>query len=409
MKIFQFHNYQDKAYRYLLLSGLLNMVLISNILSPILSYLSFGIKENSTFINHATIANLIPGLPFMFSVIISYIVNNVSYRKLITLVFLLVFTLSGVLIIFGITNFLVLAGIILFIGILYRAVYFSLDRQLCTIVGNRMYQFQSDFALLGSIIGAFDLKLSSYLYTNYHLKGVLICFVIGNILLYYCYRQIPPSVSVEQVIKTQKIRPLALFTKLSKYPALLSYVGLIFISMFLGGTLNLLLMKKIHDYNVPISTYTTIMSISMMVNIVSSLICKTNFITKCNKQLLLAICITVASFFIIGQITFSNMLGFGVCYVATSAVFWIFYITMTSVFFMHLQQSQELILISPLINGVIGSLYYLASFSGQLVMSFFMKHVLNYQLLFVIVVIGYVVIALLILRLKHQPKLIVSY
>ena len=88
MRFLNLDNYRNKTYRYVILTCILSYVLIGNILTPLLNYHAIMLPSNNpNFYNYASLANIIPSLPFMLSILISYLINNLRYKSILWLTF----------------------------------------------------------------------------------------------------------------------------------------------------------------------------------------------------------------------------------------------------------------------------------------------------------------------------------
>lgn len=406
MSIINLHNYRDRNYRYVVLSCILSMILLGDILSPILNYTALNLPKNSpNFNNYATIASIAPGLPFMLSVVISYFINNIGYRILILSVFIITASLTIFMFSLSLINFLSLTVIIVMISFLYRTLYFSLDRQLSTIIVDKIHDFQSDLVIWGGIIGAVGMKLSGYLYNEFHLKGIIWCFLLGNIILFYFMRQIPPVLQVEKINRNdKKILSLKKVTRiLCNYPSFLKYILLVLIIMLLGGSLNILLMAKIHHEKNVVSHYVNLIALSMLLGIIGGIASKNRWLKNIPAHKTITISVSLNSILLICLGLTANSVVFDSCYLASTAISTISFININSVIFRHIRKNIDLVQISPFINGLIASLFYLSSLLGQLLTNFALNHSLSYQSVYIIVGTTSIACSVILFGLRDQP------
>ena len=400
-------NYRDKTYRSVLISCLLIMILIGDILNQALNYITLHLPAQSTdFINYATWANIAPSLPFMLSILISYAVNNLRYRKLTLSVFILSLCGCLLLVSLSVQQFFLLSIIIAFIGFMYRAVYFSLDRQLSVILVDRIYDFQGDILLWGSLLGAINIKLSSYLYTHYQLTGLAIYFAIGNCLLYYFLRQIPPVDVVEQQITKQKalLNPIQVISVLVKFPRFMVYILIMAIFMLIGGSSNLLLMTKIHQEQIVLDTYTTLLSFSMLISVVSAMVSKINLFRHLQYQYMLALFLLISSGLTMLMALSPHVSVFAISFILLSGLNGIIFINMNSLLFEHIRQDNKLISLSPLINGLIASLFYGVSLLGQLGTNIALHFNIGYGQIYLICALAMLVLSFGLFYLKSPQN-----
>lgn len=403
MKFPELTNYRDKTYRAVLISCLLIMILTGDILNPALSYMALHLPaQDNNFINYATWSNIAPSLPFMLSVVISYSVNNLGYRRLIFVVFVLSLVGCGLLVNIPLSQFFVLSVIIALIGVLYRAVFFSLDRQLSVTLVDKIYDFQSDILLWGSILGAANIKLSSFLYSHYQLTGLVVCFVIGSCGLYYFLRQIPPVVVIEKQFQSHStlVNPLKVLRTLREFPGFVIYILIMAVFMLIGSSSNLLLMTKIHQEQIAFDTYTTLLSGSMLISAASALFCKMKISRRWSHQAVLVLLLAINALFTIIMAQSLLVSIFAVSYVLLAAVNGIIFINMNSLLFEHLKQDHKLVSISPLINGFIASFFFAVSLLGQLASNVALKAGVDYRQIYLFCGIATFLLAGGLLRLK---------
>lgn len=396
-------NYRDKTYRSVLISCLLIMILTGDILNPALSYISLHLLLNdSRFINYATWANIAPSLPFMLSILISYSVNNLRYRRLIGVVFIL--TMIGCLLLLRIpvNQFFILSLLIAAIGFLYRAVYFSLDRQLSVTLVDKIYDFQGDILFWGSILGAANIKLSSYLYSHYQLTGLVIYFMLGSCGLFYFLRQIPPVRIVEKRLTSPMLlpNPIKVIKTLYEFPGFVMYILIMAAFMLLGGSSNLLLMTKIHQEQIVFDIYTTLLSFSMLISAISAVISKMNIFRYLSHRNMLVLLLIFNAILTSLMALDRAIIIFALSYILVSAVNGIIFINMNSLLFEHIKQDYKLVNISPLINGFIASLFYAVSLLGQLGTNFALHAGIGYGQIYLICAVTSLILSSMLFNLK---------
>lgn len=390
MRFLNLANYRDKTYRYVIMTCILSYVLIGNILTPLLNYHAITLPSNDPhFYNYATLASLVPSLPFMFSILISYLINNLRYRSILWLTFAGVILISLIMLFFPQANFYWLCAYVLICSVLFRGLYFSLDKQLTTILANKIRDFQSDLVIWGGIIGAIDVKLSGYLYQHYQLRGIALCFILGCGLLYYCARQIPPASQLEENTPNQKLRlPLQqVLNQLWQNPQLVSLLALILLIMLANSPYYILITTKIHHDQISLDHYTTLNSIAMFISIFGAFMYKSKLLSRNSANQTLIGLVFIYGLTLLGLAYTSNFSQFVIIYILGNLVSGILSIHILTTVLQQISFSSELSAISPLINGVIASLFYLASLIGQALTNLALNHGLSYQIILIIMVI----------------------
>lgn len=405
MKFLHLENYRDPTYRYVIITCLLAMVLIGDILSPILNYVAIALPKGSPeFNNYATIASIAPGLPFMFAFLISLVVNNLRYRYVLIGCFSVSILTALILLRVSEQHFMVLTAGIVLISFLFRSLYYSLDRQLTTILIDKIRDYQSDIFILGGVIGAINFKLSALIYAHYQISGIILLFIIGCGLLTYCAAKIPPVAILESKAPQDKIKLADFLSLIFHSRELLKFLVIMSLGMLLGGVFNILLMTKIHHDQIGLASYGNLISISMLTGIVSSLACKTHWLNRLLPVRIIALSFILSGMCILGMSFNQGIVGFGVCYLLFNAFNNITLIQMSSLLFRHISLDTELIKFSPLINGTLGSLFYALSVIGQLSTNLALNHEVSYAQIFMVIALANFVLAVSLLRLKDQPQ-----
>jgi MFS family permease len=173
-----FNNLRDRTYRNVLIFSLLSGILMQSILIPTLDYIALTIKhDNHAFYNYATVATLAATLPQALSLVISYFVNNFSFRKVLV-TGLSILLVSGSIILFFQHVFIIYVAWIILCGVIFNAFFLNLSRQICVLFANRMKDYQSDSFILGAIGNMLGYQLGNLIYNCTHLSGIIIIFTL---------------------------------------------------------------------------------------------------------------------------------------------------------------------------------------------------------------------------------------
>ena len=382
MRFLNLDNYRNKTYRYVILTCILSYVLIGNILTPLLNYHAIMLPSNNpNFYNYASLANIIPSLPFMLSILISYLINNLRYKSILWLTFASVITLSLIILLFPLANFYWLCAYVLACSILFRGLYFSLDKQLTTILADKVRDFQSDLVIWGGIFGAIDIKLSGYLYQNYQVRGIAAGFMLGCVLLWWCARQIPPVSQLEETAFSKKLHlPLTqVIQRLWQHPQLVSLLFIILLLMLANSPYYILITTKIHHDQISLSHYTTLNSLAMFVGIIGALLYKTKLFSQFSAKNTLIILVFLYGLTLLGLSLSVNFYQFGLMYILGNLLSGVLAIHILTLALQQISLSPNLSAISPLINGILASLFYLASLVGQTGTNLALNHAISYK------------------------------
>ena len=415
MSILNLTNYRDKNYCYVVLTCLISMILIGDILTPILNYSVISLPKNYPLLNYYIMAaSVAPSLPFMLSIFISFAVNNFRYKVIIITCFSLSSIIAIVILVFSVNNFLLLTGCIIFISFLFRALYFSLDKQLSSLLITKIKDFQSDSFILSSILGAINYKFSAYIYTNYKLPGIIIVFLIGSCILCYCASQIDAVNELEEISNELKprltLKIISAYKIIVNHTSLLRFIIIMLIIMLLGGSFNILLMTKIHSEQIGIPYYSDLISLSMSLGIFSALFCKFNWLNRFHHCSIMGVSILLSGICIIGLGISDNLRLFAIFYLIYSFIDNIILIHMKCYFFWKISLSKDLIAISPFLNGLMATLFYCVSLIGQVIITQLLAgQQLNYHSIFFLIGSMNLILAFSIFILKKPMNIHTAY
>lgn len=404
MKFLNLHNYRDRNYRYVIASCVLSFVLIGDILNPLLNFIAINLPAKSNnFYDYATLATIIPSLPFLFSFLISYLVNNYPYRKIIHFNYILLLGITMVLFGINVNNITSIAAFIALSGIIFRAIYFSLDKQLTTILAAKARDFMADITIFGALIGSINIKFAGYIYAHYQTRGILLIFAIGLILLWWCAAQIPAVQSLESKSALPSLHLRQLFLTIWKFPSFIRYLIVMASYLALSSPFYLLLITKVHQEAIGIERYTSLMAAAMFCSIAGAICCKLKFITQQPAHKIIGLSIFANSLCWISLSYTSTFMGFSLYYILSSTISIITLVHMNTLILQHINSQPELVKISPLVSGAIASLFYLSNLLGPLLCNLLFKVHLNYLQIYIAGGIIQIAIAAIVFKLKNQP------
>lgn len=404
MKFLNLHNYRDRNYRYVIASCVLSFVLIGDILNPLLNFIAINLPAKSNnFYDYATLATIIPSLPFLFSFLISYLVNNYPYRKIIHFNYILLLGITMVLFGINVNNITLIAAFIALSGIIFRAIYFSLDKQLTTILAAKARDFMADITIFGALIGSINIKFAGYIYAHYQTRGILLIFAIGLILLWWCAAQIPAVQSLESKSALPSLHLHQLFLTIWKCPSFIRYLLVMASYLALSSPFYLLLTTKVHQEAIGIERYTSLMAAAMFCSIAGAMCCKLKFITQQPAHKIIGLSIFANSLCWISLSYTSTFMGFSLYYILSSTISIITLVHMNTLILQHINSQPELVKISPLVSGAIASLFYLSNLLGPLLCNLLFKVHLNYLQIYIAGGIIQIAIAAIVFKLKNQP------
>lgn len=381
--IFNFSNFKDSSYVLLLCSVVLSLSTFQTVLVPSLDYVALSIKGNNSFYNYALVGSLAATIPSASSLIAGYLVNNVVYKKLISIIFLLITSFS-IVIAFLHQNFAIYASYVISVSILFNALIFGVDRQVVTLLATKIREYQNDLFIFGSIMAIINYKISNLIYTYFHLNGIIIYCVCLNLVIHLCLRQVP---ALENIMLSQEDckSPLpslkALFKIMAKHRTLLVFWGFMLAIILTFSGLTLLFTTKIHHENLPTSLWSSNMALMASGSLVGALLCRTEYMQKINSIFLICTCVAVMGICIISTAKITSINGM----LGALFVFGFFnpmvLISMNTFFAKYISKDNELIAISPVVNGLIASSFYVISLIGPSILNPLLQHGVNYKLL----------------------------
>lgn len=400
--MFNLANYKDRNFILLLVAMTLCFSSFQTILTPSIDYIALSIKNNNhMFYSYATIASLVSTIPQASALISGYLVNNFIYKKAINLIFCLIVIL-GVVAFFYHQSFNIYVIFVIMSGILSVALYCNVDRQIVILLADKIRDFQNDSFILASILSMINYKFSNLLFSNYGLSGIILYNLLLNTIAYICLHNIP---AVDKIIadpKHQSSLPnLKFLVKVFlKHPPLLAFWGIMLTIMFASSGFILLLTTKIHHEGISNSVWASNMALMSFGILLGSLVCKTNFMRNINS-------IKVICF---GEVVY------GLCLIMISSihsirplflVIWFcgfmnpfILINMNTLFFKYIAKNEELIVISPIVNGALTSAFYIVCLIGPILTNYFLQINLSYTLLLVLSGIAEIILGLLLINAK---------
>lgn len=400
-KMLNFSNLSDKNYRNLLIYSVLSGILSQSLLLPSLDYLALGIKHDvNSFYDYATLATIAATLPPAISLAIGYLVNNLSFKRLlkVSLVILLISSLT-ILMLYKIT--LIYVSWIILCGVIFNALFLNLSRQICAIIGDKMKSYQNDNFLFGSLGNMLGFQLGNIIYNSFHLHGVIISFIVGFSFALTLIKQVDFNQQIEAV-ESNKIKILMLINLLGTKKQLMVFLVIIFSFIFIESGFNLFILAKIHQLDFDNSVYAKLFSILTAAGFISSVVIKNPKIQKLDNfatlifaglwlvlfYVALAFSITLWSLFIIVFIYgFANVF---------------FLINMNTICFNFMNADKELLKIAPVVNGFMTTGFYSLSLLGPLLYNALLKSGLPLNLLSTVVaILGLLVIVCLGFMVKN--------
>lgn len=400
--MFNLANYKDRNFILLLVAMTLCFSSFQTILTPSIDYIALSIKNNNhMFYSYATIASLVATIPQASALISGYLVNNFIYKKAINLIFCLIILL-GVVAFFYHQNFNIYVIFVIMSGILSVALYCNVDRQIVILLADKIRDFQNDSFILASILSMINYKFSNLLFSNYGLSGIILYNLLLNTIAYMCLRSIP---AVDKIMADPKhhssLPNLKVLIKIfQKHPPLLAFWGIMLSIMFTCSGFILLLTTKIHHEGISNAVWASNMALMSFGVLLGSLVCKTTFMRKINS-------IKVICF---GEVVY------GVCLIMISSIHSIrplflvilfcgfinpfILINMNTLFFKYISKNEELIVISPIVNGALMSAFYVVCLIGPILTNYLLQMNLSYTLLLVISGIAEILLSLLLINAK---------
>lgn len=364
-------NYTDKTYLSVLLTCACSYWLIGCLLLPMLSYVVLDFKtHDSNFINSATLVNIVPSLPFLFSFVIAALINNSKIAKIRLLSIGLICVSSIVVFFLQQKNITVLSIYVLLMSLAFRALYFALDKQITVLLHNNVTQFQSDLLILSTLGGIIFPKLGNAIYQNYGVIGDIALFATFSILLMLFTKLIPEVANVDTANKVDKIS----FSELIKLKALVKLISILCLVTIAQSPFFLVFFIKLHELNITTNSYANILAYSSVFSLLAAFINKNSFLANTDKMpLIIGICLLCEAmlFAILGSTNQSNVLY--IIYFLTILLSGIVNIQNFAWIIKTIKVDAKLVNYTSFINGVIASLFYLC----YLFTEFLVNYLLN--------------------------------
>ncbi|HLX54788.1 MAG TPA: MFS transporter [Aquella sp.] len=401
-QIFNIANYKDRNYTLLLISLALCFASFQTVLIPSLDYIALSIKNNNhTFYNYATVAALATSLPAACSLLAGYLVNNLTYKTLINLICGVV-TFFYVLTFFYHQNFVMYAIFVICCGLLFNALFFGLDRQIVTLLTDKIREFQNDMFILGGILAIINYKISGYLFLHFGLYGIAGYCLVLNIIIYICLNaiNIDPNVIQNQVPKASLPNIKNLFKTLLKHRKLIVFMGIMLTIMFTSSGLTLLLTTKIHHENLPTTLWSSNMAFMALGGLLGAMVCKLRVWQNINGILILCV----------AEVLFGICL-FGISWIHSAngllAILWFcgflnpfILINMNTIFFKYVSNNSDLISISPVVNGLTTSAFYVLCLIGPMILNRLLQFGIDYKILLITCGMLEILLAVILVNIK---------
>lgn len=407
-KFFNLNNYRDSNYTLILIAMVLCFSSFQTILTPSIDYIALNIKNNNhMFYSYATIASLVATIPQASALISGYVVNNLLYRKAISIVFGVIVILSG-LILLNHKDFGMYVIFVIISGVLSVALYCNIDRQIVILLKDKIRDFQNDSFIWGSILAIINLKFSNWLFVHYSLSGIISYNLLLNTLAFICLYRIP---AVDKIASDDnhhdKLPNLVLLIKtFLNHPKLLIFWGVLLVIMFTSSGFTILLTTKIHHEGIPNSVWSSNMALMAFGNLLGAVLCKTSHIKSfnsikviCFSEIMYGLSLILLTF--THQVNFIFMLTWFLGFINPFIL-----INMNTLFARYISNNEDLVRISPVVNGALTSGFYIVCLIGPLLINFFLQVNISYVTLFIIIGIMEVLLSITLINIKNLRHLI---
>lgn len=354
----RFTNYTDKVYLSVLLMCAGSFWLIGSLLVPVLSYMVLDSSAHDTrFINYATLINILPSLPFLFSAFIASSINASNFTQVRRFAFMLLLVSGVVLFSLNIINNVIwLSCYILLVSLIFRAIYFALDKQITILLHKKVIQFQSDLLILSTIGGAVFTKLGSYIYHNYGVEYCIGLFLVLSLSLVFFSKLIPTVV----VAKAQPNLNLINIKIILKSLPLVKLIITLSMITIIQSPFYLLFFIKLHQLNIPSTSYANILAYSSLFSISAGVLCKFRQIEKIKIAKVIAVCLFLeCGLFLVLAKYVENSILMIIVYFIFVFLSGIINIQNFAWIIRTIKADNNLIHFTSFINGVIASVFYL--------------------------------------------------
>lgn len=401
---FELNNYKDKNFLLLLFAMVLCFSSFQTILTPSIDFIALSIKNNNQhFYNYATIGSLVATLPQMSALLLGYCVNNIPYKKAINLILGLMIII-GMIMLWHYNNLNLYVFFVIASGILSVALYCSVDRQIVILLSSRIKAYQNDSFIWGSILTIINFKFSNWIFVHYNTIGIIIYSLSFNIIAYLCLRQIPAvdKISSNDMAHHSKLpNILDLLKVFYQHKPLLTFWGMMLLIMFVNSNFTLLFTTKIHHEGIPTEVWSSNMAFMSLGALLGSILCKSRLIRNrgeinviCSAELIFGLCLIT-----FGKIHSINLL-LGISYVLGFVNPFVL-INMNSLFFKYIANNEDLVKISPVINGTLMSAFYFVCLLGPILSGFLLKSNISYSHLFFITGAAEIILVLLLANMQY--------
>lgn len=408
MRFLNLNNYKDKTFRALIIINIFGNALIAVLLAPLLEFVVISLpKESQHFYNYATISTIVGGLPSIVSILISYLVTNMRYKTVLKISLGGIIGLSLFTLITQTHNFLILAAFIVACGVLYQALSLAVDKQIVTLLPDKLIDYSADTYIMGGIIAAGLNKLSGFLFTHYGINGILIVFIVGCFAFRYFAAQATPTTSLSNCNRSspqisqennnlKPRKPLKLpniqqvMLMIFAHKELFKLLTLMLLVILCVEAKALLLITKFHHERISVNTFATLESCSILLAVCAGLCCKSSTICKItphNSYKFLALMIALIGICYIGAGVINRFYLFLAVLLFGGFLLNIFVIMVNVRFARLIGTNDKLKSIVPIIFGFMTSMMYLVSVISPIIVNPILKYGaiygIDYHVLFI--------------------------
>lgn len=402
-KLFSFQNFKESNYRNIIFFSILSGIAMQAFLLPSLDYIALDLKQGHQFYNYATIATLAGTIPQAISLLIGYFVNNIKFKKVISIGFALIFISSIATLIFH-QYFVTYVIWIILCGIIFNAIFLNISRQICSLFNDKIKQYQSDSMLLSNFGNMIGFRLGSTIYNHFHLSGLIISFILINVITFLIIKKVKFNDEIENFEQVTFNIKYALKTIINN-KQLIIFLGLMFSIIFVGSGFNIFILGKIHTLNLGTHAYANCLTMLTLGGILGALIIKTNKMQNANsfKSQIGASIFFIMTYVIIGNSASSVMILGAMLMFGLSNI--ICLVNMNTICFNFIQKDKALLQIAPMINGFMQTGFYTLSLLGPIMYSTFLQHGFQINFMMNIVVMLYILIDIVFCLLLISKKL----
>lgn len=408
-KLVSFRNWQDDNYRGILLFSIISGVLMQSLILPSLDYLTLDIKNNANaFYNLATVATIAASLPYAISFIISYFVNNLTFKRVFYIGFSLLVVSS--IFIFYYNSIKIYVLWIVLCGIVFNAISLNFTRQICYLLSDKIKDYQSDlflFVSLGNILGY---KSGNMIYNHWHLRGIILSFFIALIGIFFIIKNIKFNQVIERADTLQPSIGKSIMTMI-KHRQLITFLMLIFSIIFLGSGFNLFALSKIHKLQLSNIAYAHMSIILTIGGFAGALLIKNPTIQKfsSDKSIILAVLSIMTAYLVSSVTSVIALLAVVIFIFGFANVF--FLVNMNTICYRFMNADKELLSIAPMISGFMMTGFYSLSLLGPFIYRLLFKAGFSLSSLLIIIASLQMIIVIILhssikFRERHKLKLL---